>query len=1515
MALLIPARSAFVPPRVLLPRHAIVPSHPLIPGLVAWWQGSHPSFGTFTWYDLVGDHNFALINMAIGKPSGGGIEGSGWFTTARVGGQSELRFDASNDYGTTPNVGDIKLVNVFTMAFAIYVTIGAGCILSKFSNGAGSGGVDLRGVRMQANSLFVTEQSTNPLSASISQFLNTWLHVVIVSHPTGSVLYFNGIAVATGAQFTQWFNNDGPVRLGNAEAAFFGSGAVPFGGAIDAIMFWRNRGLTAQESLALYHASRIGFRGMLRERQRFWMRGVVNLDTLLTPSPATAKWAAVAPALIYDQFVTPAPTAAKWAAVTPTVTLDTNVLIPSPATAKWAAVAPEIILDTVVLIPSPATAKWATVAPALIYDQVLLPAPAVAKWTAVAPGVIKDTRVLTPSPAGTKWATVAPTIQNTIMPRPIPADVAAAVQADFVAGDWLVQAPALGLKLSFNYDPDGTWEHRIASIGDIEMTAPPGGGIAAVGNATVGVIESQSGQSILTRWQEAGAIAGAQLTIDLVLDDGHHTLLSSFRIFTGTIDTIETTDAITTITAVDDFLHVNPLLPRTLITLSAFSQVTSSLIGQAQPLVYGIGSHAIAAPLLLVNRNTNLYLMTGHSAGIASQIATLSPLAETWMPLDAQATLGSGGTHLTVPMPAAELRFNLISAGLQLAEQQGVINPANILDTDSATLATVTTLALDSNLDGIGRLGVAQATGAVSNQWGNNTIEMILLKHRRSPGSDTTVTGTFILRTVNITTGAVMRDNLFRTEHFRQTLNPWNTTFTQPGIHLGKTEAAAVTLLARNEGGIVGSGAGSNTLITYLGQFGTAGSGEGQFSGPFPVAVTSNNQFWIGDDSRIQLVTSLGSFLGSMTFAGGTEGLAVDATGLLYAGDVTNDTVVKYTSAGSVVLSWGGTGTSTGKFDLPVGVAAHSGGNIYVVDSLNNRVQYFTSLGSFVGTFGTAGAGNGQFNIPVGIAIDGVGQVWVADKNNHRVQQFTAAGSYLQQFGTQGGAVGQFSFPVAIGIDTAGKILVGDINNNRVQYFTSTGSFVAQFGSFGSGIGQFNQPLGIAVDTTSTIFVTDNGNNRVQKWNISVGPASQNYEVGAIQLTTYFQPEQNTTVLVDYLSWTGRPDPTGHIAAISNMIITSIPHVIISIFGDELALDVDSGSFRQAYTFYGTRNLVFDGGIGAGWSLPRAPARDVLDAMAQQAACTLYADFDGRWAFKPFDLDTAIAAAAFTMSNILTTQGSEDVLPPARHSTMRVTQTSLHRVFTRFEVYYRYNVGTRRYDSLYYVDKNGTNSPDGDTLTDVCIEAFARYGELPTLKLEAYWIADDVTAQYLLRHLVGYFGSERIACAWESTLRAVGVTVGDFVTVSHPYIPSADQGKLYELHTVRYLPLQGRMAFEASRPATLTPIPTILCPNTTVADLTVSFVANPAGFTRDIATYAWTFGDAIISTTSTATIQHTYASAGTYSFSIVVTDTAGFAASVSGCAVTVSQSVALTWLETWERPTYALTSNFSDFTI
>ncbi len=282
-------------------------------------------------------------------------------------------------------------------------------------------------------------------------------------------------------------------------------------------------------------------------------------------------------------------------------------------------------------------------------------------------------------------------------------------------------------------------------------------------------------------------------------------------------------------------------------------------------------------------------------------------------------------------------------------------------------------------------------------------------------------------------------------------------------------------------------------LTNYVLQWGSQGTGNGQFNDPAGVAVDFSGNVFVTDmgNDRVQVFNGLGVWQFSFGGTGGAPGqfrrpygIAING-GDLYVVDTGNDRVQKFNLAGSFLLQWGSQGSGTGQFRRPRGVAADGVGNVYVTDDSLDRVQVFDGLGSYLNQWGSTGNAPGQFRGPHAIVADGGGgAVFVADSANHRVQRFTNGGTFLNMWGSQGSGDGQFQFPLGVA-SNAFEYFGVDTGNDRMQKFDASFLYSTQWGSTGTGNGQFVRPRSAAIDG-SYIYVVDAGNHRIQKF----GPPS-----------------------------------------------------------------------------------------------------------------------------------------------------------------------------------------------------------------------------------------------------------------------------------------------------------------------------------------------------------------------------------------------------------------------------------------
>ncbi len=503
----------------------------------------------------------------------------------------------------------------------------------------------------------------------------------------------------------------------------------------------------------------------------------------------------------------PTPTHGQWVSIPTAVGLVSGTGFPGlqPTRGTWRTPAATVVF----LFPAPARMQAQTLAAAMRLFAAQVPAMGAWRTPAASIQVLGQARILPDLTRElARIASGLPVEDPTILTMSV------IQSAHFLAADWLLQCAAAGLKLSYQYNPDGTWEHRIASLGTVDISTDPGGGIGTVGNLVVQIYEDGAGQSLLQRWNATHLLEGQHITLHILLA-GDTTPL---QIFDGHIQevTIGGTAgvAVSQITAVDDTLKRNILLPKTLVTQTNYPNASDGALTQAIPLVYGGGDVinlfdgssliAPAAPLLLVDTVTNTYLAaTNPMYVVGSSFALYDTGTKTYHPHTGDASATNSLALLALSGALQSLKFGAEIGTLIVGSSLGASAPGLAIDGNPSTIVTLSTSAINtSSLYGWGVLDIfASFTSAFA---GTNTLGISAVQHRRGVSSLTTVTGQFIVRTVNAN-GSVLRDNLFQSELFRQALSPLDSVFTLTALTLGNTERLGVRIIARNEGGAGGA--------------------------------------------------------------------------------------------------------------------------------------------------------------------------------------------------------------------------------------------------------------------------------------------------------------------------------------------------------------------------------------------------------------------------------------------------------------------------------------------------------------------------------------------------------------------------------------------------------------------------------------------------------------------------------------------------------------------------------------
>ena len=246
-----------------------------------------------------------------------------------------------------------------------------------------------------------------------------------------------------------------------------------------------------------------------------------------------------------------------------------------------------------------------------------------------------------------------------------------------------------------------------------------------------------------------------------------------------------------------------------------------------------------------------------------------------------------------------------------------------------------------------------------------------------------------------------------------------------------------------------------------------------------------------------------------------------DGAGNMYFTDSNSHTIRKITSTGQVTTLAGlyntpgstdGTG-STARFSHPRGIATDAAGNLYVGDVNNFTIRKITPAGVVTTLAGTAGAGgyvNGvgaaaRFSGDMqGIAVDGAGIVYVADSSNNVIRRILPDGTVSTLAGTNGayghsdGLPGAAMFKTMRGLvaDGAGSLFLADVSNYVLRKIsTATGAATTVAGAVGTqahadGIGsaaRFSWTCGLSIGPDGMVYGADWSSGRIRKYN----PATQ----------------------------------------------------------------------------------------------------------------------------------------------------------------------------------------------------------------------------------------------------------------------------------------------------------------------------------------------------------------------------------------------------------------------------------------
>jgi hypothetical protein len=289
---------------------------------------------------------------------------------------------------------------------------------------------------------------------------------------------------------------------------------------------------------------------------------------------------------------------------------------------------------------------------------------------------------------------------------------------------------------------------------------------------------------------------------------------------------------------------------------------------------------------------------------------------------------------------------------------------------------------------------------------------------------------------------------------------------TQIGNGSTAFNSAYTPLYFSNSGQIVRSDDLNGTNLTT---YGTPGSGVGQFSGAYGIALDSSGRIYVADTYNSRIVR-IDDFKGTNWTTFGTYGsgvgqfnypyaISVDASGKIYVMDSGNSRLVRIDDMNGTnwTVSTIGVGSGVGQFaQYSTALAFDVNGLIYVVDTGNRRIVRMNDLNGTGWTTLTQSPVTGpyiySFQNPVGVAVDTAGRIYVADASFPvasviRVDDMTGANWTSLSLGAA-------ASPNSIAVDSGGLVLVGgggaQIVDNMMQILTSGSGLTNYVGGYGA---------------------------------------------------------------------------------------------------------------------------------------------------------------------------------------------------------------------------------------------------------------------------------------------------------------------------------------------------------------------------------------------------------------------------------------------------------------------------------
>lgn len=319
------------------------------------------------------------------------------------------------------------------------------------------------------------------------------------------------------------------------------------------------------------------------------------------------------------------------------------------------------------------------------------------------------------------------------------------------------------------------------------------------------------------------------------------------------------------------------------------------------------------------------------------------------------------------------------------------------------------------------------------------------------------------------------------------------------------------------------------------------GSFQEQLRAPTRLATDTQGRIYIADPSagRVVVLNATGQITAVRTNPAGPLGIAVDAQGRIHLGERQRGRVAVYDSQWNQVSQLG---QGDGEFGLPNYITidnASTPPTVYVTDSPAHVVKIYRN-GTLVTSFGGRGSTAGKFNFPAGLCINPAGELLVADQNNDRVQVFDLNGVFKRSFTLRPpGITGRSGRAQGITTDSMGRIYVADSFQGLVKAFDSNGAFLSFVGDFGTAMGQLRTPAAVLVDGQNLLYVASANNGRIEIFGLDLSVAASQTPAGDVEIRWQAPGYLLQSAPSPLGSWTTLPSATSPYVIPKSTVLTT----------------------------------------------------------------------------------------------------------------------------------------------------------------------------------------------------------------------------------------------------------------------------------------------------------------------------------------------------------------------------------------